>query len=188
MLTDEEGLRRAYAGEGSHGIYVDRDTAYVAGSTPPWQFFSRPGAVITDWFRDDVLLGLGSWGTRRTYRYQDEQRVLKANPQIRRIVGHSLSAATSLQIDDDNPGKYDVTAYSTPTIALPGSQLDKRRVKGFADPISLFDGAAGTVKPTTTLNPHDFSQIARNRVSPIYQNSIATKDGYMTPEGEAIFR
>ena len=110
---------------------------------------------------------------------------MAANPQIRRIVGHSLSAATTLQLDDDNPGKYKVTTYSAPILSsnIPGiTKADPRRVKGSFDPIAMFDGNAGKTIPTTSFNPHNFLQLAVGKISPYFGNDIASTDGYQNAE------
>ena len=197
MLDDAEGLRRAYAGEDGHHVFVQGSTMYTAGSTPPWLIFSRPRDVINDWFHDDPLLLFGKWGRQHTYRYQEQQRVLKANPQIRRQVGHSLSAATALELSDEYKGRSglrDTTAYSTPTIDpyIPGvSKPDPRgeRIRGTFDPVAMFDGNASKTIPTTSLNPHNYWQLSRGRMTPYYGDDIATKDGYINPDGsQSLFR
>lgn len=193
MIDDATGLKRAYENiDNNNGNYIYGNTLYTSGSTPPWQILSNPRAVAQDWFRDDPLLLLGGWGARRTQKYQDQQRVLKANPQIRRIVGHSLSAATTLRLDDDNPGKYKVTAYSTPILSphIPGiTMADARRVKGSFDPIAMFDGNAGKTIATSSFNPHNFLQLAAGKISPYFGNDVASADGYQNADGSlSLFR
>ena len=194
MISDAEGLRRAYQNiDDNDGNYIYGNTLYTSGSTPPWRVFSDPKGVFRDWFYDDPLLVLSDWGTRRTYKYASQQQILKANPQIRRIVGHSLSASTTLQTDDDNPGKFKVTAYSTPIISphIPfiNDQRDERRVRGTWDPVAMFDGNAGKTINTTTLNPHNYQQLGAGVISPYFGNDIASANGYQNPDGSlSLFR
>ena len=83
-MEDRQGLERAYADP--HSTYVAGDTLYVAGTK-----FNGPRDV---W--DDLKIPFGL--TNRSQRYEDASRVLKAMPQIKRIVGHSLGGAVALEI------------------------------------------------------------------------------------------
>jgi len=193
MIDDAIGLQRAYASE--NGEYVYGNTLYSSGSVAPtpYNIFSRPWAVARDWLGDDPRLFFGSGAIRSTAKYNDQLRVLRANPQIRRIVGHSLSARTSLQIDDDFKGKYDVTAYSTPIIsphiAILNDKADPRRIRGTFDPVAMFDGNASKTIPTTTFNTHSYAQLARGNMGKYYGDDIATKDGWLNPDGsQSLFR
>ena len=176
-FDDAEGLRRAYENIDGNDSYIRGNTMYVRGSV-----------TASDWLHDDPLLPLGGWGTRQTYRYQTVARTLKANPQVRRIVGHSLSSAVALQIQKDNPGKYETTAYSSPIFSVFGEGGD--RVRSVFDPIAMFDTKART-KVTGTLNPHTYTEIAAGRQSRAYADDIATRDGdgYRNQDGSiSLFR
>ena len=194
-------MRQAYKNiDDNNGSFVYGNTLYSAGSTPPWKIFENPGGVFRDWLHDDVLLGLqvfgkaaGDWGVHHTYKYQDQKRVLAANPQVNRMVTHSLSAMTGLTIDDENPGRYDVTAYSTPKIApyipILNDKRDPRRVRGMADPIASLDGLAGETKFVTSLNLHSYDQLGKGKFSPYYGHDTGFADGYVNPDGSlSLFR
>ena len=73
---NEEGLRRAYAAPDK--TYVDGDTEFIAGTDP------------TD-YRDllaDAMIPFNM--TRYGHRYSQAEKTLKENPQVTRLVGHSL--------------------------------------------------------------------------------------------------
>jgi len=200
MLDDSTGLFRAYNNLDENGSFVYGNTLYSRGSIPPGRIFSNPGGVFRDWLHDDVLLGLqvfgkaaGDWGVRHTYKYADQKRTLAAMPQVNRIVTHSLSARTALTIDDENPGRYDVQAYSTPILSphIPylNDKADPRRVKGWVDPVSMLDENAGTVIPTTTFNLHSYDQLGKGKFSPYYGRDTGFADGYQNADGSlSLFR
>ena len=77
-LEDREGIQRAYNQGDS---YIRGDTLYVAGSH-----------TATDWY-DDVTK-VPFWGDlRNAYRYKQADKMLKANPQVHNVVGHSLGGS-----------------------------------------------------------------------------------------------
>jgi hypothetical protein len=87
-ITDAEGLRRAYE---QGDAYTHGSTLYVAGSH-----------TARDWW-DDVTK-IAFWGdSHEIYRMQMAQKVLKANPQTTRVVGHSLGGAVARQLQKDDP-------------------------------------------------------------------------------------
>ena len=101
---NEEGLRRAYASK--DGTYVDGDTEYVAGTNPmdPRDLWA------------DVLIPFNM--TRYGHRYDQAEKTLNANPQVTRLVGHSLGEATSAALQKAYYGKRDlhVVGYGGPDV------------------------------------------------------------------------
>ena len=81
-LEDRVGLDRAY--KDPRKVYMEGDSMYVAGT-------SSLGDAM-----DDLALPFGL--TKGTQRYIDAERVLQANPKIRRVGGHSLGGAVSLEL------------------------------------------------------------------------------------------
>ena len=70
---------------------------YVAGSH-----------TARDWY-DDVTK-IPFWGNvKNSERYQQADRMLTANPQIRTIVGHSLGGSVSHELQRAHPGLKTVT-------------------------------------------------------------------------------
>ena len=88
-MEDRQGLERAYADQ--HSTYVAGDTLYIAGTK--FQGFQNV------W--DDLKIPFGM--TNRSQRYEDASRVLKAMPQIKRVVGHSLGGAVALELQKPTP-------------------------------------------------------------------------------------
>ena len=137
QLADRVGLDRAYADPNK--VYMTGDSMYVAGT-------SSVGDVI-----DDIGIPLGL--TRGTQRYIDAERVLQSNPKIRRVVGHSLGGAVSLELQKSRP-YLESRTYGAPVISMtPGE-----RYKSAGDPVSVLDFGAKTTLPTS-LNPHSYQGI-----------------------------
>jgi pimeloyl-ACP methyl ester carboxylesterase len=137
-ISDREGLNRATAS--SDKLYVHGDTLFVAG-TSSWQ---------DAW--DDLKIPFHQ--TWRAQRYIDADRVLKNNPQIKNLVGHSLGGAVVLELQNDHPDKtFKTDTYGAPEASITGpDDKDNHRYRNFMDPISFLDrGAASTNQ--ITLNP-----------------------------------
>ena len=81
-MEDCQGLQEAY--ELDNGVYVVGDTLYIAGTK----------SLSDVW--DDLKIPFGA--ARHTQRYEDASRTLKAMPQIRRVVGHSLGGVVTLEL------------------------------------------------------------------------------------------
>jgi pimeloyl-ACP methyl ester carboxylesterase len=161
-MEDRQGLERAYADP--HSTYVAGDTLYVAGTK-----FNGPRDV---W--DDLKIPFGL--TNRSQRYEDASRVLKAMPQIKRIVGHSLGGAVALEIQKTRPDLKSVT-YGAPLFTASAGE----RYKTVLDPIAMFDvGATTTVQ--RGLNPHSYHHIA-NRFHTFARGT--SENGYSNADGSS---
>jgi hypothetical protein len=89
-ISDSEGLSRAYKDGNTH---VHNKTLYVAG-TNTW----------TDVFDD--ITKVPFWGsTTDASRYKAADKVLRENPQIENIVGHSLGGAVALELQKQYPDR-----------------------------------------------------------------------------------
>jgi hypothetical protein len=94
-------------------------------------------------------------------------KYLQGNPDVKRLVSHSLASAVVNKINQEMPDKYATTTYATPTI--------KRRRKGKQDPrhkdyrnpadvVCILDGNAETSN-SKELNPimaHSYINFAHN--------------------------
>jgi len=128
--TDKQGLERAYA---QGDTYIWGDTLYIAGSHTP-----------QDWFDD--LTKVPFWGDLRgAERYQAAEKALKENPNVKRVVGHSLGGSVALELQKNYKGLESRT-YGAPVWDPFGE--DRRiygkvdRFRNLADPFSFFDGSA----------------------------------------------
>ncbi len=125
-LADRVGLDRAYADP--RKVYMEGDSMYVAGT-------SSLGDVA-----DDLALPFGL--TKGTQRYIDSERVLKANPKIRRVVGHSLGGAVGLEMQKERP-ELKTRTYGAPVVSMtPGY-----RYRSAGDPVSILDWGATRTAP-----------------------------------------
>ena len=131
---NEEGLRRAYAAPDK--TYVDGDTEFIAGTDP------------TD-YRDllaDVMIPFNM--TRYGHRYSQAEKTLKENPQVTRLVGHSLGQATAAALQKQYYGDRDlkVVGYGSPEIKMSIAPTpDTVRMRHGGDPISALDGESLTI-------------------------------------------
>jgi pimeloyl-ACP methyl ester carboxylesterase len=120
------------------------------------------------------------WGDlRKSERYQQADRALKANPQVTRVVGHSLGGAVSLQLQKDKPGLASRT-YGAPVFDPLGLDSKAERYRNVGDPVSIFDRSARkSIHPhpfSSLSGPHDYSNIAANHMSE-GTAAVANKDG-----------
>ena len=86
-MENRQGLAEAYKLDS--GTYVAGDSLFLAGTK----------SARDVW--DDLKIPFGM--TNRTQRYEDASRVLKASPQVQRIVGHSLGGAVNLELQKTHP-------------------------------------------------------------------------------------
>ena len=135
-----EGIRKASAAPTK--AHVEGDTEYVAGTDP------------TD-YRDlwaDLLIPFSL--TRYGHRYEQAKKTLDENPQVTKLVGHSLGQATAAAIQKQYYGDRNlkVVGYGSPELSM-GSHLtpDTMRFRHEGDPISALDGESMNVG--SSLNP-----------------------------------
>ncbi len=169
-ITDKTGLENAYA---QGDTYANGDTLYIAGTHNLQDVF------------DDVSK-VPFWGdARQAARYQAAEKALEANPNIKRVVGHSLGGSVALELQKNHPG-LDSRTYGAP-VWDPLSQ-DKlfgkvERYRNLTDPVSFFDGSANnSIKwnPFTSWSlTHSFDNIATDFQSG--GNSSAL--GWKNPDG-----
>ena len=124
------GLSKAYASNNS--THIDGDTLFIAGTKTAMDVFS-------DWVK--IPLGL----TRYSTRYKEAEEVLKANPQVKNLVGHSYGSAVSDELSKRNESKQlNTTMYGSPFVQLSGEKHENRFRHKF-DPVSFLDRGAKTV-------------------------------------------
>ena len=156
-IEDRRGLWNAY--DSPAGLYKTGDTLYIAGTG------GKDGSLTRD-IMDDLLL-VPTRNIKHSEKYQDVMKYLKENPDVKRLVSHSLASAVVNKINQEMPDKYTSTTYATPTI--------KRRRKGKQDPkrldyrnpsdvVSMLDGYAETsnLKELNPLMAHSYINFAHN--------------------------
>ena len=145
-MTDSEGLQRAYNEDKK--VYVDGNKLYVAGTSN----------LRDVW--DDLKIPLKL--TRYSQRYKDADEVLKSNPQVESITGHSLGGAVSLELNKNNNNKYKISTYGAPVFQWGNQKSDNVRFRHPGDIVSMFDNGA---IPVT-------NNILKNTVSPITNHTF----------------
>jgi len=148
------GLDRAYKrGKGILPyIESDSDTLYVAGTQNTQDVY------------DDVrhVPPLPWSDMKQTERYKTAETYLNKNPQITKLVGHSLGGSVVLALQRNNPERnYEVVTYGAPVfVDLNPFRDTKFKVQRFkhigreaqSDPISMFDMGA-KITPINSENP-----------------------------------
>ena len=92
-------------------------------------------------------------------------KYLKDNPDVKRLVSHSLASAVVNHINKEMPDRYTSTTYATPTTKRKrkGKQNSKRHdYRNSSDVVSMFDGYAETsnLKEPNPLMAHSYINFA----------------------------
>jgi hypothetical protein len=145
-ITDKEGMSRAYGREVK--LYTHGDSLYVAGTTSAQDVY------------DDLKIPFGK--TSKSMRYKNALEVLRVNPDIKNVVGHSLGGAVALELQKNFPDrKFKTNTYGAPVVSFTPAE---NRFRNYLDPVSILDrGAKNTVN--VGLNPHTFGNFDKNKVS-----------------------
>jgi pimeloyl-ACP methyl ester carboxylesterase len=137
---NENGLRKAY--NSPNYLYQDNDTLYIAGTKTSRDLY------------DDIKIPFGL--TRYSQRYQDADKVLQQDPNIKNLVGHSLGGAASLEFEKKHPERhYNTTTYSAPVASMNSSDS---RFRKYGDRISSLDwGAQSVARFDPTVSQHSYA-------------------------------
>jgi hypothetical protein len=129
------GLDNAYESESK--VFIKDDTMFIAGTSNLQDVF------------DDLKIPLGL--TKHSQRYKDASKLLTENPNVKKLVGHSMGGMASLEMQKQNPTRnLDVTTYGAPVVQIGGQKHNRFRHQG--DPISMLDSGAVNV-PKSGFNP-----------------------------------
>ena len=156
-IEDRQGLSNAY--NSKDGLCKTGSTLYIGGTG------AKDGSITRD-VMDDLLL-LPTRNAHHTEKYRDVMNFLKDNPDVKRLVGHSLASAVINKINEEQPDRFATTTYATPTIKpkRKGKQ-DPRRLdyKNKGDVVALLDGYAETsdLKELNPLVAHTYLNFAHN--------------------------
>ena len=152
FAEDEEGLQKAYADTTAQSVYYNPDTRtlYVKGTVP---------TSAKDWW-DDVSK-IPFWGDIHDADRMKEAEaayndLIAQGKPVDRVVGHSLGASVSLQLQTDKGTELSRT-FGAPVwdpfgIIHRGSQ---ERYRHALDPVSNFD--RGATWGSFNLYPHTYS-------------------------------
>ena len=177
-IADNEGLRRAYSQP--NRIYVDGNRMYVAGTTwtddrmtvskpPLYTMILKgllPGMIPDNFSLNDAVddLKIPTFQTKNIQRYKDAEQVLKDNPNINTLVGHSMGSSVILELNKANNDKFITRTYSAPVFDPFPNNWEKndqnnQRFRTQGDPVAIFDNNAQTVyKPTLDpLSLHSYN-------------------------------
>ena len=109
-IDDVEGLKTAYAN--NTGLFRSGNTLYISGTGGK----SGIGATVNDVFSDIFLIP--SHNLQFSDKYRDVVSELEKNPDVTRLVGHSLSSSVIQEINNRNNQKYITTTYNALFIAF----------------------------------------------------------------------
>ena len=92
-IEDRQGLNNAY--RSPSGIYRTGNTLYISGT----------GGKEGDWEKDwiDIFTKLPFRNAHNTQKYKDVMEALKKNPDVNRLVSHSLANAVVNKINEEQP-------------------------------------------------------------------------------------
>ena len=163
-LEDRQGLKNAY--DSPSGLYKTGKTLYISGTT------GKDGSITRDILDD--LIHLPSRSAENTEKYKDAIKMLEKNPQVTRLVSHSLGSAVVNRINELQPNRFQTTTYATPAVKPKRKGKQDPRHRDFRnpnDPVSILDGYAITsnFNDTNPLVAHGFQNFAGNgliRVNP----------------------
>ena len=136
---NEMGLNRAYNNDNK--IHIDGNTLFVAGTSD-----------LKDAYDDITKIPFYGDITQST-RYNQAKTALDANPNITKIIGHSLGGSIALQFQKDN-NKFQTTTYGAPVLQIGLTKGNRYRFP--YDPVSYLDNGSITVNKFN-LNPHSYS-------------------------------
>ena len=93
-----------------------------------------------DWYDDFTKLPF--WGsTTKADRYKSAEQVLKDNPQIKSLVGHSLSSSVSAELQKQYPDRQlNLKAlYGSPFVDFGFQKKTENRYRHLGDFVSVLD-------------------------------------------------
>ena len=142
-ISNTQGIKIAY--DKDNKIFVKDNKMYIGGTVS-----------AVNWLENLTKLPFGVLGgVRDMERYINAKEVLRNNPQITELVGHSQAGPVVLTLAKDFPDRNLKTrTYNSPTFSLgfnPNTEQHKRFRK-VGDVVSAFDGGAINVY-TDSINP-----------------------------------
>ena len=146
------GLKSAYNSD--PGMFQKGSTFYLAGTR-----FNHAEDVL-----DDLKLVIPGQGVRATAKYQKAAAYIRAHPEIKLVVGHSLGAAVADALAIDF--KLKEMAYGDP---IPTYIMGKGHHRNWGDLVAIADVRTNMNFPNN-WNPHDFWYEASRYANDEYDN------------------
>ena len=146
-IDDVEGLKTAYAI--NTGLFRSGNTLYISGTGGKSGFSSKVNDVFSDLFL------VPTHNLQFSDKYRDVMNELETNPDVTRLVGHSLSSSVIQEINNRNNQKYITTTYNAPFVAFGdrgGKNPHHLRFRNQNDILSILDRDAIQIESGTT-NP-----------------------------------
>ena len=137
-IDDVKGLDAAYSNV--NGITRIGNTLYIGGTGAKTGLNHKVNDVIAD------LFFIPTHNIQLSERYKDTMEELSKNPDVNRLVGHSLGSSVVQEINNRHGNKYATTVYSSPFVSGSNQQKNPRylRFRNRGDPIAILDDAAIT--------------------------------------------
>ena len=164
-IDDVAGLKNAY--NSNSGLFVDKNTMYISGTGGKSGF----GSKVNDVFSDIRLIP--THNTRFSEKYADAVRELDKNPNITRLVSHSLGSSVAQEINNRNNQKYITSVYGSPFVSMGKENKNPRalRFRNRNDPISMFDRNAIQVD-RNTINPYTAHNVENMKTQGNYSQGV----------------
>jgi hypothetical protein len=86
--------------------------------------------------------------------YQRAEQILIMNPQVTRIVGHSMGSVAAERLAQHY--NLDYQLYGTPQISMPGLSGSSHSVSNIMDPVSMLDFNSFHQLPPSFFRPHEY--------------------------------
>ena len=125
--VNEIGLQKAY--NSYNKVHVDGDTMFIAGTSNK-----------QDWIDDFTKIPFYG-DVKQSKRYTDVIQTVKQNPNVKKVVGHSLGGSVALELEKSMPNTFESTTYGAPVVSFKGGN----RYRHKNDLISAFDFGAKSV-------------------------------------------
>ena len=136
-IEDRQGLTNAY--RSPSGLYKTGKTLYISGTGGKDGDFEKDGI--------DNFTKLPFRNAHNTQKYKDVMEALEKNPDVSRLVSHSLGSAVVNKINEEQPNRFATTTFATPTIKPRRKGKQNPRRLDFRNPndiVSILDGYAET--------------------------------------------
>ena len=134
-------LDKAYKNKASY-TYIRGDTLYIAGTDNLTDVYDDITRVLPDHITSSLV---------ESSRYKMVKPILNTNPQIKKLVAHSLAGNVGLRLQKEMPERdFDVTTYGAPVVGYWSGR--NTRYKHPGDPVSILDMGAKNV-PLLTTDP-----------------------------------